>query len=197
MGGVEQAGLPTRYHSPMTLLDSAAAAIQAWKPGTDAQVANKDYFLQALAHGTDILARHPLPTHLTASTFVLDRQLGQVLLVFHGKGKFWVQPGGHLEPGDRTIEEAALREVEEETGLEASLLAQPTVIDLDHHQLSAAFGHCRSHLDIGVAVLADASRQLRVSDESEDVRWFPVDSLPDNLASGFRERLAAALDRLR
>jgi len=47
---------------------------------------------------------------------------GQVVLLRRHSGE-WVMPKGHLEPGE-TDEEAALREVEEETGLRARIVAR-------------------------------------------------------------------------
>src|SRR5699024_11735419 len=40
------------------------------------------------------------------------------ILMWHRKGQFWVQPGGHLEEGEASFEQAARREVTEEIGLE-------------------------------------------------------------------------------
>ncbi|MDP5227588.1 MULTISPECIES: NUDIX domain-containing protein [Arthrobacter] len=180
----------------MTLLDSAIHAITSWDPRNGAEEKAKADFVSALDHGEAVLSRHPLPTHLTASAFVLDRGREFVLLVFHRKGRFWVQPGGHLEDDDASVESAALREAREETGLAGDLLHGARVVDLDHHALAGAFGHCRSHLDIGVVVFTDGTPAPTVSDESEAVRWFPVNALPDGVVNGFRERLDGVLARL-
>lgn len=59
----------------------------------------------------------------TASALVVED--GRVLLVDHPSLGRWVQPGGHVEPGE-TPDEAAIREVGEETGVVASLVARPS-----------------------------------------------------------------------
>jgi len=51
----------------------------------------------------------------TASAFVVDD--GRVLLIHHRKLDQWLQPGGHIEDRE-TPDEAAIREVREETGVE-------------------------------------------------------------------------------
>ncbi len=61
--------------------------------------------------------------HFCASTFVIDRYNKKILLVKHKKFNKWVQPGGHIEE-DETPEEAAVREVFEETGLRIKLLGE-------------------------------------------------------------------------
>lgn len=142
------------------------------------------------------VSRDDGPDHATASALVFDPTLTRTLLVFHAKGQFWVQPGGHLESGDGSIADAALRELREETGVVVSGLPESLVYDLDHHGLSAAFGRCSSHLDIGVAVVVSDDAALIVSDESEDVRWWPIDALPDQVPPGFDGRVRRLRDRL-
>lgn len=143
------------------------------------------------------VSRDSGPDHATASCVVFDETLTQTLLVFHGKGRFWVQPGGHAEDGDESIVDAALRELHEETGIVDATPTSPLVYDLDHHGLSSRFGRCASHLDIGITVIVDPSMALTVSDESEDVRWWPVDALPTEVPPQLEPRLAGLLERLR
>lgn len=142
------------------------------------------------------VSRDDGPDHATASALVFDPSLTRTLLVFHAKGRFWVQPGGHLEPEDASIAEAALRELREETGVDLPALLEPLVYDLDHHGLSSAFGRYTSHLDIGVAVVVDDDLALVVSEESEDVRWWPIDALPEHVPDGFQGRVRRLRDRL-
>lgn len=147
----------------------------------------------ALAQDPPALLRQPWRTHVTCSAFVFSPDLRSTLLVHHVKGDFWVQPGGHPEYADSSVIEAASRELREETG--AAPLGAPEVLDLDHHALPGAFGHCASHLDLGVAVLADPEASLLVSAESHDLAWFLVDELPAKLPSNFAARLARVLAR--
>lgn len=143
------------------------------------------------------VSRDDGPDHATASALVFDPTLTRTLLVFHTKGQFWVQPGGHLESDDESIADAALRELREETGVVVPDVPEPLVYDLDHHALSSAFGRCSSHLDIGVAIVVTDDTTLVVSDESEDVRWWPIDALPDQVPVGFDGRVRRLRERLR
>ncbi len=59
----------------------------------------------------------------TVATFVIhDRK---TLLLWHRKLSMWLPPGGHIDPNELP-DEAAVREVKEETGLDVVLLTQPS-----------------------------------------------------------------------
>ncbi len=131
------------------------------------------------------------PTHVTASAVVVGPR-GVVLHRHRLLGR-WLQPGGHLEPGEAP-EDAVLREVREETGLDAVHPARgPCLVHLDVHE--AARGHV--HLDLRY-LLEGGDRELAPAPgESPDVAWFSweeADSLADVALVG---ALRAARGRLR
>ena len=70
------------------------------------------------------------PGHFTASAFVVSLDRTNLALVHHQRLDRWLQPGGHIEPTDQDVAAAASREIEEEIGLAAALLA-PLVFDID------------------------------------------------------------------
>ena len=69
--------------------------------------------------------------HFCVSVYVYDEKEQKVLLVKHKKMGLWVQPGGHVEPNE-SMEEAAIREVYEETGLTVELLGKRVPRDCDY-----------------------------------------------------------------
>ncbi|MEK6309306.1 MAG: NUDIX domain-containing protein [Curtobacterium sp.] len=148
-------------------------------------------------HGDAALRREGGPEHLTASCFVFSPDLEQTLLCLHRKGGFWVQVGGHLEPDDRDLADTARREAREESGIADLELRDGRVVDVDRHDLHSGFGSCAAHWDVGFVALVDPSSVTAVSDESDDVRWFRVDGLPDALPSTFPHRLLAAREAAR
>ncbi|WP_260855868.1 NUDIX hydrolase [Curtobacterium sp. 9128] len=147
-------------------------------------------------HGDAALRRNGGPEHLTGSCFVLSPEMTHVLLCLHRKGRFWVQFGGHVEPGDPTLADTARREAREESGIADLDLLSDDVVDLDRHDLHGGFS-CAAHWDVGFVALVPRDTDTVVSDESDDVRWFPVDALPDALPTGFADRLAGVLASLR
>jgi 8-oxo-dGTP pyrophosphatase MutT (NUDIX family) len=146
--------------------------------------------------GAAALRREAGAAHVTASCFVFSADLQKTLLCFHRKGRFWVQTGGHIEPEDVSVPAAALREAREEAGLEGLALV-PDLLDLDRHELGPGFGTCRTHWDVGFAALAPTSELPRVSAESEEVAWFPIDDLPTPLADRVTSRARHLRDTAR
>lgn len=153
----------------------------------------RDAYLQFLkAAGDASLRRGGGPEHVTGSCFVFSPDFDHVLLCFHRKGQFWVQFGGHIEPNDATVAEAAQREAREESGISDLILisagSAPVLMDLDRHDLHGGFS-CSAHWDVGYAAVVSPDAVISVSDESEAVRWFPVSALPAQVPAGFGARL--------
>ncbi|MFP5040942.1 NUDIX hydrolase [Parasediminibacterium sp. JCM 36343] len=78
--------------------------------------------------------------HITASAVLTNSDATKILLLWHEKLQRWLQPGGHVEAGiDSSIQQAALRELLEETGLlahQVSLVSEK-VFDFDIHLIPA------------------------------------------------------------
>ncbi len=61
-----------------------------------------------------------LEKHFTASALIKNNE-NKVLLVFHRKLGVWLYPGGHID-NNETPDEAVIREVKEETGLDVEIV---------------------------------------------------------------------------
>lgn len=114
--------------------------------------------------------------HFCASAFVINPINKKILLVKHHIFDKWVQPGGHIEENE-TPEEAAIREVYEETGLKISLIGERFPREDD--MIRPLGIQCNrkengdKHFDIiYVGTPNNLDAPLKISDESKDIGWF-------------------------
>lgn len=113
--------------------------------------------------------RHFQPGHVTASAFVANA--GAVLLVHHAKLDKWIQPGGHVESHDSSLEGAARREIAEEVGLDD--LEGLGFLDLDIHSFPERGGDPgHLHFDVRFAFVSPA-RDVAALDGVIEARWVP------------------------
>lgn len=163
----------------MTLHADALALLESWRAPHDGQERLRERYVAHLRAQPDGMTRSCVPDHITASTVVLNEDGSAVLLTLHAKARRWFQFGGHCEPEDTSVAGAALREATEESGL-AGLALDPEPVQLSEH----AVPFCGDtgdvhHLDVRFVAVAPAGAEHAVSEESLDVRWWPVDALPD------------------
>ena len=149
-----------------SLHEDAALVLKQWRAPDSAQDRLRLDYLDHLATHPDGMWKACADGHVTASALVIDPSREQVLLTLHRKLGMWLQMGGHCEPGDPTLAEAALREASEESGIAGLRLLPGGPVRLDRHHTPCAW-----HLDVQYAALAPEGATETVSDESLDLRW--------------------------
>ena len=181
------------------LYEDAVQALTGWTATSREADEARRRTLGLLAAGPVAMTRGYRPGHVTASVLIFgaDRR---ILLCLHGRLGMWMQVGGHCEPGDTTLAEAALREATEESGI-AGLALDPEPIDVHVHPVRcrpagadpAAPTH---HYDVRFLAVAPAGAVERVSAESAALGWFTPEALPRPLADGVEGQFGPALARL-
>jgi 8-oxo-dGTP pyrophosphatase MutT (NUDIX family) len=117
------------------------------------------------------------PGHFTASGFVVSPDDSSLLLIHHGKLDRWLQPGGHIEAEDSTVQAAARREIFEETGVGDLHLLGTSLVRIDAHEIPEGGREpAHVHIDLGVGFRA-VSLEIGPLDEVNDARWVPLDAL--------------------
>lgn len=112
------------------------------------------------------------PGHLTASAFVVDLSNRFVAMVDHPVLARPLQPGGHIEPTDESVERAAIREVREELGITA--IGSQGVFDLDVHTFPKRQSD-PEHLHFDIRFHFTSPRaELRPAPGEAPARWISI-----------------------
>ncbi|MEV0946026.1 NUDIX domain-containing protein [Rhodococcus sp. NPDC049939] len=174
--------------SAESLHRSAIAALTGWKTNEDNDESLRHTMLAFLESAPLGCLREHAPGHITASSLVLDDEGAHVLLTLHPKVGRWIQLGGHCEPSDDTVVDAALREAREESGIQ-DLRIDPDLLSAHTHPITCSLGQPTRHLDLRFLVRARANSDVVRSSESTDLRWWPVGALPPTAEKSTIDRL--------
>ncbi|WP_205471112.1 NUDIX hydrolase [Nocardioides sp. SYSU D00038] len=181
----------------MTLATDARAVLGGWPAPTPEQERLRRRYVDWLDARPDAVRRSCAPHHLTASTLLLDSTRSRTLLTLHRRAGAWFQLGGHCEDDDATLARAALREATEESGI-AGLVVDPVPVQLSEHEVPfcgrTPEGAAYTHLDVRFVAVAPPGATPVVSEESTDLRWWPLDELPTD-AADLVELVALAASR--
>ncbi len=117
----------------------------------------------------------------TVATFVVWQ--ASVLLLHHAKLEMWLPPGGHIDQ-DELPDEAAVREVREEAGIDVRLVGHRALPIEEPRQLiiprgvqveTISPGH--EHIDYVYFAVPVGAPQIRANSESTQIGWFDQEAL--------------------
>jgi 8-oxo-dGTP pyrophosphatase MutT (NUDIX family) len=157
---------------PEMLRAAIVASLARRRPVDGREERSRERMLVALGRLPHPFDQQADPTHVTGSAIVLGPR--GILLHRHKRLGLWLQPGGHLEPGESPWD-AAIREAREETGLDVCWLPgvgagqAPPLAHVDVHD--GGRGH--THLDLRYRLRVDGVDYPQPPPgESQDVQWF-------------------------
>lgn len=124
-----------------------------------------------------------------------DRGNIEIALIILAGGRIKALPKGEVEEGE-SLEEAAPREVAEETGCQARLIEKPGVIE---YWFYADYEKARIHKFVHYYLMEYISGSVENHDrEVEDVKWFePSKAINEATYRNEREIIGKAIERIK
>lgn len=127
----------------------------------------------------DLYVRDNELAHITSSCWILNSSLDKVLMIYHNIYDSWGWCGGHAD-GDQDLMAVAIREAQEETGIEHLVGVIDTFFAVDilpvwHHVKRGQFISSHQHMNVTYLFIGDEKEELRMKpDENSGVKWIDV-----------------------
>jgi 8-oxo-dGTP pyrophosphatase MutT (NUDIX family) len=165
------------------------ASVERFDARSEREFSSRRRFLAELDRLADPFDRAADAVHVTGSAIVSGPR--GTVLHRHKRLGLWLQPGGHIDPGE-TPWQAAGRETAEETGLLGRHpVGGPWLFHLDAHPAGEHF-----HLDLRYLLYCDDVEPAPAEGESRQVRWVALDEAlamaDEGLVDGIRRLKAVA-----
>ena len=156
--------------------------IQNYTPVNEQEQRDKVQMLHFIQQNTDYLDRENQVAHFSASLWTVNKERTKALMVYHNIYDSWSWIGGHAD-GVEDLCAVAMRELQEETGVQNAILVSDEIFSLE---TLVVMGHVKkgkyvpSHLHFNVTYLAEAeeSEALIVNaEENQAVKWWSFEDV--------------------
>ena len=154
--------------------------IEKYIPYNEQEASDKELMLEYIDKFEDVLTRKNKMCHFTASNWIVNKDRTKVLMIYHNIYKSWAWTGGHAD-GDSDLLHVAIKEAEEETGLNNLKLLSDEIYGLqiltvDSHIKRGKFVSSHLHLDCCFLLETNEKEKLRIKkDENSGVKWIEID----------------------
>ena len=181
--------------------DILLSNLSAYQPWNEQEAFDRDEIIRKIESCPDIFTRENRSAHMSASSWIVNRERTKVLMVYHNIYQSWSWTGGHAD-GETDLLAVALREAREETGIQHVHALSPDIFSLEiltvnGHEKRGQYVSSHLHLNLTYLLEADESDPL-IKNEAENsaVAWFPLeDALTASRESWMRERIYGKLNQ--
>jgi 8-oxo-dGTP pyrophosphatase MutT (NUDIX family) len=138
---------------------------------TEIQIPVKKAMLGFIEENDDCFERSLEKGHITGSSWLLDNTGDKALLMHHRKLDKWLSLGGHAD-GDSDILAVAIKEAQEESGIESIEPIMISIFDIDINEIPA-YGSVKAHLhyDVRFLLKVTSDDNVKINSESNELRW--------------------------
>ena len=151
-------------------------AIERFVPQCEQEERDKELMLHFLRTNPDAYLRSNTMAHMTASSWVISPDGKHIVMVYHNIYQSWAWTGGHAD-GDHDLLSVAVREAQEETGLEHLRPVGDGILSLecltvDGHVKRGRYVSSHLHLNVTYLLRAEETAVREKPDENSGVGWF-------------------------
>ena len=143
---------------------------------------------QLIAYNPNCFERSSTAAHFTASCWLLNKAGDKALLLHHKKLDRWFQLGGHAD-GDSDLLHVAIKEAQEESGVDNIVAVQNGIFDIDIHTIPAnSKDATHDHYDVRFLLQVADDTEIQQNHESNELRWIgkALEDLPTQNESVLR-----------
>lgn len=184
-------------------------ALRSWLgkhvPFDEQEMVDQETMIRLIDVFDDVVTRDNVFGHFTASAFVVNERMTDVVILRHNIFNDCVYPGGHAD-GEHDLLYVALKEVEEETGLVVEPMNNGEIfsiqcIPVKGHVKNGHYVSPHTHHDVAFLCVAkdeDMDKIRVLESENSEVIWVPIDHAPmDDMADWFRDVYIRFKNKLR
>ena len=175
--------------------------IKNYTPYNEQERIDKELIIELIKSNKNLLDRNTLEYHITASSWIVNKDYTKVLMVYHNIYESWSWTGGHAD-NENDLLKVAIKEAKEETGIED---IKPLSNDIFSLEILSVNGHIKkgkyinSHLHLNVTYLLCGNEFDKLSikeDENSNVKWFDFDEVIDSSnEKWFKEHIYSKLNK--
>ncbi|TSI05959.1 NUDIX hydrolase [Lysinibacillus sp. BW-2-10] len=151
--------------------------IEQYQPYNAQEIKDQELILKYMDLFDNLLTRENEFAHFTASAWVVNQDRTKVLMAYHNIYQSWSWVGGHAD-GNTNLLEVALKETQEETGLQkikpvSDEMYSIEILGVAAHEKKGNHIATHVHLNVTYLIEADENELLQIKpDENSDIGWF-------------------------
>ena len=170
------------YNEFGEIMTKTIEMLKSYVPYNEQEEADLKVFFESDKIFDDILTRENKFCHLTASSFIINKEHTKVLCIFHNIYQSWSWVGGHAD-GDDDMKYVAEKELKEETSLKnfVCLSDKPISIEIlpvSGHIKKGKYVSAHTHLNVTYLFEADEKEYIHIQEEeNSNIGWLTFDEL--------------------
>ena len=162
--------------------------LKKYNPSDKEEIVFKKEILSFMNQNIDCFERSLTIGHITASSWLINKDGSKTLLLHHAKLNKWFQLGGHCD-GESDVLAVAIKEAQEESGITSIVPVDTNIFDIDIHLIPEnSREKAHYHYDIRFLLQVTSDEEIIQNKESKELRWIGkgINELPTQNPSVIR-----------